>query len=118
MEINVQAGPRPQPVAGSRRADLPVGIKTTSDVNPAPQAQAPKPVSDAEKQRYEAVARASAAVSELFAVSDKTFTIFRDASGQYITRYTSLRDGSVSYVPEPKLLQYAPSRLPGLDIQA
>lgn len=41
-----------------------------------------------------------------FAVSDNRFTIFKDAkSGQYITRFTSLRDGAVTYVPEPQILK-------------
>ncbi len=47
------------------------------------------------------------AFKEVYAVSDKTFTIFKDSSGQYITRYTSLRDGSVSYVPEPAILNFS-----------
>ena len=44
---------------------------------------------------------------DVFAVSDTTFTIFKDSSGQYITRFTSLRDGSVTYIPEPDILKFS-----------
>lgn len=37
---------------------------------------------------------------------DRRFIIFKDSkSGQYITRFTSLRDGAVTYVPEPQILK-------------
>jgi hypothetical protein len=43
---------------------------------------------------------------DFFAVRDTRFTIFKDSvTGQYITRFTSLRDGSVTYVPEPDILR-------------
>jgi hypothetical protein len=44
---------------------------------------------------------------DVYAVRDNSFTIFKDSSGQYITRFTSLRDGSVKYVPEPEILKYS-----------
>lgn len=53
---------------------------------------------------------ARAVVTDIYAVSDSKFTIFKDASGQYITRITSLRDGRVTYIPEPELLQYMKHR--------
>jgi hypothetical protein len=44
--------------------------------------------------------------ANVFVVRDNRFTIFKDAkSGQYITRFTSLRDGAVTYVPEPQILK-------------
>ncbi len=46
------------------------------------------------------------AFKETFAVRDNRFTIFKDTSGQIITRFTSLRDGSVTYVPEPEILRF------------
>ena len=61
----------------------------------------------AEQQREQAVQRAAQSISEVFVVSDKTFTIFKDITGQYITRFTSLRDGKVTYIPEPNLLKMA-----------
>jgi len=59
----------------------------------------------AEAQRFQAVQRAAQAVSDIFVVSDRTFTIFKDVSGQYVTRFTSLRDGKVTYIPEPNLFR-------------
>ncbi|NBX03090.1 MAG: hypothetical protein EBR02_03295 [Alphaproteobacteria bacterium] len=58
----------------------------------------------AEQKRLQAVQRAAQNANN-FAVSDKTFTIFKDVTGQYITRFTSLRDGKVTYIPEPELLK-------------
>ena len=40
-----------------------------------------------------------------YAVSDTSFTIYKDSMGRYITRVTSLKDGSVSYYPEPEMLR-------------
>ena len=56
------------------------------------------------------IARLEQAAEAVFVVSDQRFTIFTDATGQLITRFTSLRDGSVTYVPEPDLLARLESR--------
>ncbi len=58
-----------------------------------------------EQVRFEAVQKAASTVANYYPVSDSTFTIFKDGSGQYITRFTNLKDGSVSYFPEPQLLK-------------
>lgn len=58
-----------------------------------------------EQQRFKTVQRLSQQVSDIYVVSDRTFTIFKDTSGQYVTRFTSLRDGKVTYVPEPNLFK-------------
>lgn len=65
----------------------------------------PYDAQQAEQQRLQAVQSASQAVADVFVVSDRTFTIFKDSSGQYITRFTSLRDGKVTYIPEPNLFR-------------
>jgi hypothetical protein len=44
---------------------------------------------------------------DVFVVGDSRFTIFKDVSGQFITRFTSLRDGTVTYVPEPDILRFS-----------
>ncbi len=59
----------------------------------------------AEQKRYEAVQKQAQDVANVYVVSDRTFSIFKDASGQYITRFTSLRDGRVTYIPEPELFR-------------
>lgn len=43
---------------------------------------------------------------DTYAVRDNSFTIFKDENGQYVTRFTDLRDGSVTYVPEKEVLGF------------
>lgn len=50
-------------------------------------------------------------VGDKFAVSDVTFTIIKDPySGEYITRFRSLRDGTVTYIPEQEVMTYSQIR--------
>ena len=64
-----------------------------------------------DEERYARLKRnAKNFFNDVYAVSDSTFTIFKDSTGQFITRMTSLRDGSVKYVPEFDVLQYIESR--------
>ena len=59
-----------------------------------------------ENQRLQNIKEAIKIVfKDSYAVSDTSFSIFKDNNGQYITRVTSLRDGSVTYMPEPELLR-------------
>ncbi len=44
---------------------------------------------------------------DVYVVSDQSFSIFKDVTGQYITRVTNYRDGSVTYIPEQNLLKQA-----------
>ncbi len=115
MTINLQTGgyqmPQALPVSRSAEAQLPIRVASQPAEYQAPEiARSPKeaPTPSPEAARYEKVVVAAQNLfSGVFAVSDKNFTIFKDASGQYITRYTSLRDGRVTYIPEPKLMQLA-----------
>lgn len=71
----------------------------------------PRQESSVDDRRYEKVVKAAQNFfQDVYAVSDTTFTIYKDSSGQYITRITSLRDGHVTYLPEPQLLQYQERR--------
>lgn len=63
-------------------------------------------LAQAEARRIERVEQAA----DTFVVSDQRFTIFKDTTGQLITRFTSLRDGTVTYVPESNLLAGLDSR--------
>jgi hypothetical protein len=56
--------------------------------------------------REAAVQKAAELFRDFFPVSDVTFSIFKDSSGQYVTRFTSLRDGKVTYVPEQDMFAY------------
>lgn len=114
MTINLQTGATytpPPSLPGARSADIQVGQKqqvqdAEFSAPPTFGSHGADAVAVAEQRRYEQVAHASKTLArDFYPVSDKSFTIFKDASGQYITRYTSLRDGRVTYVPEPKLLQ-------------
>ena len=60
-----------------------------------------------EDKRYNKVVEsAKSYAADFFAIADTRFTIFKDGSGQYITRFTNLRDGTVTYFPEPEILAY------------
>ena len=61
-----------------------------------------------DEARYAEVQQAAAQViSNPYPVSDHRFTIFRDLGGDYVTRFTSLVDGSVKYYPEKTLFEFA-----------
>ncbi|MBY0354896.1 MAG: hypothetical protein K2Q12_04105 [Rickettsiales bacterium] len=49
------------------------------------------------------------AFANSYVVSDRSFAIYKDTSGQYITRFTNLRDGTVTYIPEQEILKYTGS---------
>ncbi len=127
MSINLQTGsgyqapvPVPQVLPGARSTDIQVVQKQPeqyTDTNQATQTDTTLPLPGtssndddtpmtAEEKRFQQVAAAAQHVtSDPYPVSDKSFTIYKDATGQYITRYTSLRDGRVTYVPEPQALR-------------
>lgn len=107
MEIKLQGGAPTAPALPARSADFPVRTQET-DTGTASVPQVEIPANDAiEAQRLANVQRAAESMfKDIFVVSDARFTIYKDGSGQYITRYTSLRDGKVTYIPEPNMLQY------------
>ena len=116
MEINLQTGQtQPPGLPSARSADTPVvkNADTAKPVTPAATVPPPKSVEpsieqNAEEKRYQQLVNAAQNFfKDVYAVSDTTFTIYKDHNGQYVTRYTSLRDGKVTYVPEPRMLQYA-----------
>jgi hypothetical protein len=108
MEINLQGGARVPTALPARSADFPVVQKTETDTGTANVLQVEIPANDAiEAQRLANVqAAAESMFKDIYVVSDARFTIYKDGSGQYITRYTSLRDGKITYIPEPNMLQY------------
>lgn len=107
MEINLQGGAQLPPALPARSADFPVRTQET-DTGTASVPQVEIPANDAiEAQRLANVkAAAESMFKDIFVVSDARFTIYKDGAGQYITRYTSLRDGRVTYIPEQNMLQY------------
>lgn len=113
MTINLQTGgyKLPQALPVARSADIQVKQKQETAHHPEvslpdPTSQAAKAAQTSEEQRYEQVVLASKHMfKDVYPLGDKTLTFYKDANGQYVTRYTSLRDGRVTYVPELRLLQ-------------
>lgn len=123
MEINLTGGIRvPQSLPAAKSGtEIPAVRKSESVVIP----QAANDSVDAavtEQRRFEKVRQAAESYfKDLYAVNDHTFTIYKDSTGQYITRFTSLRDGKVTYIPEPQMLQIQSRRGGGeslIEIQA
>lgn len=72
----------------------------------------------AEQKREQAVQVLSQQVADVFVLGDTSFTIFKDSTGKYITRFTSLRDGKVTYIPEPSLYKLGNSSAPTVQLKA
>lgn len=112
MTINLQTGSNiaSQVLPGARSADIQVVQKQIESspefILPTPGTTAEDTISTADQRRFDRVNQAAAALAgfDPYPISDKIFTIYKDASGQYVTRYTSLRDGRVTYIPEQRLL--------------
>ena len=90
--------------SGSQDGSRPVAKAAPVLPQPAP---APVPVPEnAEQARYAEVQRAAQSVqTNYYVVSDVRFTIFKDIAGDYVTRFTSLKDGSVKYYPQKSLFE-------------
>lgn len=98
-----------QPVIATQTTPASGQAKVSTSTTPVlPKPVDAAPVIDAqaaEQRRYETIQRLSQDIANVYIVGDKRFTIFKDISGQYITRFTSLRDGKVTYIPEPALFK-------------
>lgn len=70
------------------------------------QDQQVRDVQKTEQQRLDTVVQAASTFKNIYAVSDITFSIFKDTSGQFVTRFTSLKDGSITYIPEPDISRF------------
>lgn len=93
---NVYQGVAPAAPKAAIPAPAPVEIKQ-------PKMEAP---ATADEARYEEVKKAAATIqSNYYVVSDVRFTIFKDIAGDYVTRFTSLKDGSVKYYPQKSLFE-------------
>lgn len=68
--------------------------------------QPKKEAPDAEKAREAFIQKASENYRSAFfyPISDVKFTIYKDSTGQYVTRFTNLIDGKVTHVPEPEVI--------------
>ncbi len=60
----------------------------------------------ADKARFAEIEKAAQTIqSNYYIVSDVRFTIFKDITGDYVTRFTSLKDGHVTYYPQKSLFE-------------
>ena len=57
----------------------------------------------AEQRRIDLLANAARSAPQ--PLGSQVFTMFKDATGQYITRFRDTNTGKVVYIPEPKLLR-------------
>ena len=110
MEINaIKPSASSSVFSNARRNDAAIDLAPkaqNADTDPVVKQQQVKDVQASEKNRLETVMRGSRSYANLFAAGDKKFTIFKDSSGQFVTRFTNLRDGSVVYIPEPDIVQF------------
>jgi hypothetical protein len=95
--------------AKAAEASLPKS-QVTQEVVKVPPVEKKEQTRGAEDKRLAAVQQGAVQIANLFAVGDTKFTIFKDGSGQYITRFTSLRDGSARYFPEPDVVRFTESK--------
>lgn len=106
-----------QPVVTPAAPRVPAAVPQAEAKPEAPQiklggAGADVPTIDA--KRYAAVKQAAEAIANPYVLGDKSFTIFKDSTGQLITRFFSKRDGKVTYLPEPQLLKASVTSEPAL----
>ncbi len=90
----------------------PVATDPAAYSAPRPAAPVPQPAEQAvfdDSARVAAVREAALSFKNVYALGDTKFSIFKDAAGKYITRYVSLRDGSVTYLPEPTMVKHLQS---------
>lgn len=106
METTLNTNVPVIPVRNQGSPQVP-GSAASAPALPLPRAE-PTSV-DLDVKLAEAQARREQAVRQAansYVISDQRFTIYKDLSGQFITRFTSLRDGQVTYIPEPDVLSW------------
>ncbi len=108
----------PQPRA-DQKANLPgVPIKPQPEGGVPQQAQptaktdAPKDpieIPSGDKAREEFIQKAAELFRSrtFYPISDTRFTIYKDGlTGEFITRFTNMKDGSVTHIPEPEIAAF------------
>lgn len=55
------------------------------------------------EQAHQQTLQRTTAIANPYVVGDQSVTFYKDATGQYVTRFKSLRDGTVTYIPKPTL---------------
>lgn len=120
MDISMVQMGAPQIGSAVPETGLPMVSKGSSQAPQArPLPQQPAPSMDETKfnpqqtdeTRLENLQRAAEMMqTDIYVVADAKFSIYKDLSGQFVTRFTSLRDGAVTYFPEQDMNFYMESR--------
>lgn len=113
-----QAAPAVPVVSATPVAGPPVPIPAQQPVLTDAQIDKIFNAKSVEQRRYAAVQQAAKDIANVYVLGDRRFTIFKDMTGQYITRFTNFRTGEVKYVPEPELLKRTQSAGPKVNIDA
>lgn len=99
---------------GAPRVSVPVqsdaplpSLQRTSAAQVSAPVDVPAAAQTDEARYAEVKVAAAQVISNPYPVSDHRFTIFKDLGGDYVTRFTSLVDGSVKYYPEKTLFEFA-----------
>ncbi len=58
-----------------------------------------------DQKRFEVVQKAAEQIANANVLGSTTFVVFRDISGQAITRFRDTHTGKVTYIPEPDMLR-------------
>lgn len=111
LGLPVGTSPLPDAVPGAKVAATPPLSKADGVSQPKKDAPVAEQIAfdpkTSEESRQEDMQRASQMMQkDIFVVSDTKFAIYKDSTGQLVTRFTNLRDGSVTYIPEPDMMQY------------
>lgn len=113
MEINTVKSAAPAPTYNSapkRNAEVAREVvqpqAANAEVDPSNEQQV-KDLSQVEKQRLDTVVQGAHAFKNTLGASGMTFSIFKDSSGQFITRFTNKDTGAVTYIPEPNILKFS-----------
>lgn len=101
------ASPAPMPRVATPSASAPVPVKENDVVLPPIAGAGEIDLPDLSKKREAAVVRAATQIANTSILGSQTFTIFKDAAGQMVTRFFDQRSGRVTYIPEPELLRRA-----------
>lgn len=111
--IGLQKTPQPRLAKKIDTSGMDQSIAKTKANSEAVSAQIEKSnnkptVPTASQAREDVVRQAAESVRArtFYPISDTRFTIYKDDTGQYITRFTNLESGSVTTIPEPQLLEF------------
>lgn len=103
LRIDIKPAPVSNPIKAA--SYMPAAQQSVPEVQDSGAEQEQVESKDFDNARAEMVVKAAHTISNYFVVSDVKFTIFKNNAGSYVTKFTNLRDGSVTYYPEQEVLK-------------